>query len=140
MIRKFSLEDSEAIYSLGNTITENFSKTNDLEEIKNDPFTKILVYEEQKKIIGFIMYVELAETADILDIIVDDDYRNRKIASCLMDYMISNLKESVKLLTLEVRASNVPAIRLYEKFGFSIIHTRKQYYGNEDAYLMGRRY
>ncbi len=138
MIRYFKIEDIGYIYQLGNEITPNFSKTNDLLEIYNEKYTKILVYEEKEKIIGFIMYIELEDTADILDIIVDKEYRNQKIASCLLDYMISELKESVKMITLEVRKSNAPAISLYEKFGFSIVNTRKDYYDTEDAYLMGR--
>ena len=43
-----------------------------------------------------------------------------------------------KLITLEVRASNNPAINLYKKFGFEICGNRKNYYSNktEDAILM----
>lgn len=138
MIRGFQIADCAEIYKLGNKISESFSKTNNLEEIYKDKYTQILVYEEEK-ILGFIMFTELEDTVDILDIVVEEEYRNRKIASCLLDYMISGLKESVKLITLEVRKSNSAAIHLYEKFGFSIVNIRKDYYINEDAYLMGRR-
>lgn len=138
MIRHFLESDFETIYKLGDEISDNFSKTNNLEEIYKDKFTKILVYEKNNKVVGFLMYIELTETVDILDIIVDKEYRNQNIASCLMDYMISELKESVKVITLEVRKSNSPAIKLYEKFGFEIINIRKNYYDSEDGYLMGR--
>lgn len=86
------------------------------------------------------MYTELNETADIIELIVQEEYRGRNIATCLLDYMISDLNDSVKLITLEVRKSNKIAIQLYQKFGFQIVHIRKRYYGDgEDAYLMGRR-
>ena len=39
---------------------------------------------------------------------------------------------------LEVAVDNDVAIKLYEKFGFKIIHTRKKYYGKKDAYVMER--
>lgn len=139
MIRSFTKDDIESIYTLGDCITTNFSKTNDLLQILQDRYTKILVYVEENKVIGFLMYTELEETADILNIVVQKEFRERKIASCLMDYMISDLKTSVKLVTLEVRKSNIPAIKLYEKFGFEIVNIRKKYYEEEDAYLMGRR-
>ncbi len=138
MIRSFKIEDSAIIYELGNQIASNFSKTNDLEKIINDKYTKILVYEIDSAIVGFLMYIELENTIDIVDIIVKEAYRNKKIASCLLDNLITELKEKIKWITLEVRKSNTPAIKLYQKFDFSIINTRKNYYENEDAYLMGR--
>lgn len=140
MIRKLKIEDIEQVQELGNLLTPNFSKTNNLEEMENNQFTKILVYEEEETIKGFLMYTELEETTDIVDIIVKEEERQKGIASCLMDYMLSDLKESVKLLTLEVRKSNTPAIALYKKFGFEVVNIREKYYGDgEDAYLMGRR-
>lgn len=139
MIRYFKEEDIEKINELGNKITPNFSKTNDLEKLNEDKFTKILVYETDKKVVAFLMYTELEETLDINDIFVEEEYRRKNVASCLLDYMISELKSSIKLITLEVRKSNTKAIQLYEKFGFSIYHTRENYYDTEDAYLMGRR-
>lgn len=138
MIRYFENEDCEAIYNLGNEISNNFSKTNDLKSILNDKYTKILVYENDNEIIGFLMYTELTDVVDILNIIVKKEYRNQTIASCLFDYMMDEINCSVKLITLEVRKSNQPAINFYKKFGFEIINIRKQYYENEDAYLMGR--
>ena len=139
MIRKMIESDIEQINTLGCLLTLNFSKTNNLNNLQNDKFTKVLVYEEDNIIKGFIMYTELEETTDILDIIVKEEERRKKIASCLLDYMISELKDSVKLITLEVRKSNTPAIELYKKFGFEIVNIREKYYDNEDAYLMGRR-
>ena len=138
MIRSFKIEDSANKKKHGNQIASNFSKTNDLEKIINDKYTKILVYEIDSEIVGFLMYIELENTIDIVDIIVKEAYRNKKIASCLLDNLITELKEKIKWITLEVRKSNTPAIKLYQKFDFSIINTRKNYYENEDAYLMGR--
>ncbi len=138
MIRYFLELDFKSIYNLGNKINSHFSQTNDLNEIYKDQYTKVLVYEKNQEIIGFLMYVELEESVDILNVLVKEKYRRQKIASCLIDYMISELQDSVKLITLEVRKSNKAAINLYEKFGFEIINIRQKYYGNEDAYLMGR--
>ncbi len=140
MIRGLQEKDIEAVNELGNTLNVNFSKTANLHGLDNDNFTKVLVYEKDNQVIGFLMYTELEETADVVDIVVKEEYRQKRVASCLLDAMISELKDSVKLLTLEVRKSNVAAISLYKKFGFEIINTRKKYYANqEDAYLMGRR-
>ena len=139
MIRYFLEKDFESIYSLGNELSSSFSKTNKLNEIYKDSFHRILVYEKENKVIGFLMYIELTDTVDILDIIVQKEYRNQNVASCLIDYMISDLEDTVKLITLEVRKNNNPAINLYKQFGFEIINVRKKYYADgEDGYLMGR--
>ncbi len=139
MIRYLKNEDFETIYKLGNEITPNFKKTMNLSEMMEDNYTKVFVYEEEKEVQGFLMYTELPDTIDIIDIIVAEDYRRKNIASCLLDYMFTEMPTSVQLITLEVRESNLPAIKLYEKFGFEIVNTRKKYYGEENAYLMGRR-
>lgn len=140
MIRDFLEKDIESIHILGNCLTSNFSKANNLLEMKESPYTRILVFEEEKKIKGFLMYTELNETADVVELIVQEEYRRQNIATCLLDYMISGLKNSVQLITLEVRKSNESAIQLYQKFGFEIVHIRQKYYiDGEDAYLMGRR-
>ena len=54
MIRYFTEIDIEEITNLGNEISPNFSKTNDLEEILKVPYTKILVYEKEGKVVGFL--------------------------------------------------------------------------------------
>ena len=140
MIRVLEEKDFESVYALGNLLNENFSKTNQLDQLLKDPYTKFYVYEENERIVGFLMYTELEETIDISNIIVDKAYRHKKIASNLLDTMMSTMKDTVRLITLEVRKDNEPAISLYKKFGFEIMHIREKYYKDVDAYLMGRRF
>ena len=45
-------------------------------------------------------------------------------------------KEEVSSITLEVKKSNISAIKLYEKCNFKSVSIRKKYYGNEDGILM----
>ena len=61
------------------------------------------------------------------------------IATNLIGYLISDLGEELKLLTLEVASKNKAAISLYDKFGFEVVHTREKYYDGDDAYLMARK-
>ena len=140
MIRKAILEDKEEIYKLGNIVNKNFSKVYDLDKMFNESFNKIYVAEDNNVIVGMLMVIVLYETCEILNIVVKDEYRNKKIASNLLDNLISELDESVEMITLEVAVNNEPAINLYKKFGFEIISTRKNYYDNVDAYLMGVKY
>lgn len=140
MIRRAVIEDKDDIYKLGNVVNKNFSRVYDLDKMFNEEFNRIYVAEDNDKVIGMLMVVVLYETCEILNIVVDKDYRDKKIASNLLDNLISELDESVEMITLEVAVNNEPAINLYKKFGFEVISTRKKYYDNVDAYLMGVKY
>ncbi|MCX8058679.1 MAG: ribosomal protein S18-alanine N-acetyltransferase [Spirochaetes bacterium] len=92
----------------------------------------------KNKIVGFIIINEEEEASiHILNLAVHPDYRNKKIASNLLNHVIALYKNNYKKFYLEVRISNEIAISLYKKFGFKIEKIIKNYYGeNEDAYLM----
>lgn len=137
MIRKVTEKDFSRIYELGKLLHENYENLYNLEELTKKEYFKTLVAEESKNIVGFLMYTDLDGMIDIMDIVVDNSYRRQKIGSLLMDEMITNSKKDSKFY-LEVNVKNEPAIQMYEKFGFKKIHTRKKYYGEEDALIMER--
>ncbi len=90
-------------------------------------------------IYGYLFYSEVLEIGNIDAIAVDPDYRHRGLARRLIKKAVDRLGSSSLLETifLEVRASNRPAISLYESLGFTYYHTRKHYYDNptEDALM-----
>ena len=91
-------------------------------------------------IAGYVCLMSLFEEAQILDIAVDPGQRGKGIALMLMEQAIAVAREKEsELLSLEVRASNISAIKLYEKCGFVRTGQRQKYYeGREDAVLMGK--
>ena len=140
MIRHATTEDIVEINKLGNELNKKFEKLFDLEEMFTKDYNKIYVAIEDDKIVGFLMAIMLYDTCEIINIIVDKEYRNKNIATSMIDYMISEFSDSINTLTLEVATDNISAINLYKKFGLEIINTRKNYYDNKDAYLMGVKY
>lgn len=74
----------------------------------------------------------------ILSIATHPDYRGKGIATKLLAHVLDKARETgCSLATLEVRRSNVPAIALYERAGFSTVHVRARYYqDDEDALVM----
>ena len=139
MIREANIYDIPRLNELGSLLEENFVNVYSISEMLEDQVSKVYVYELDDIIVGFIMATDLKETCDILILIVDPEYRNKKIATNLIDYLISELDENLRLITLEVSANNTAAIRLYDKFGFEVVNVRKKYYSNgDDAYLMAR--
>ena len=65
------------------------------------------------------------------------------IAEKLINSLVEELKKrGIHALLLEVRASNAPAIALYEKLGFQQVGLRKNYYRNpkEDARILRKEW
>lgn len=112
-----------------------FLKQSNIDINTNDPFTKNILYIDNNIIIGFLNYSIIYERAELNYIFVIEKYRNKKIASKLLNNMISNCK-SCDNITLEVRKSNAIAIKLYTNYGFKKVAVRKKYYNNEDGILM----
>ena len=102
---------------------------------KENPFLKNYVYIENNQPIGLISYSLIYDRIELEYIWTSFEHRKKGIASKLMDKMI---EEKVNNITLEVRTTNEGAINLYKKYNFKVVSTRKNYYGNEDAYLMIR--
>lgn len=106
----------------------------------------LLVVNQNAEIVGYCLHQVIFEQAEILRIGTHPDYQRQGIASQLFAKLNQQLKAlKVESLLLEVRADNAPAIALYEKQQFSIIHRRKGYYQQPqqptiDALIMQRVY
>jgi [ribosomal protein S18]-alanine N-acetyltransferase len=87
---------------------------------------------------GYVCVTVLFEEAQILNIAVDPGMRGRGIARMLLERALSLAREKgADVIALEVRASNVAAITLYEQCGFTRTGLRQKYYeGRDDAVLM----
>lgn len=137
--RKAVINDVEQLYQIESKYFDHpWTKEQFLYEIEENEFSTILVAEEGKNIVGFIVFWILFDNAQICNICVIDEYRQKGIASKLFDLAEENFKEKECFsITLEVRVSNDPAINLYTKRGFKKICIKKGYYQDgEDAYYM----
>lgn len=125
MIEK--IENIKLIENLFNEYKEKYNP------IIND-YTFILAYKKDNKYVGFLIYQLLYENAEIIDIFVEEKYRNNKIGKALISKMLEN--KEIKKITLEVKKDNKNAILLYNSLGFKPVSIRKGYYNGIDAYLM----
>jgi len=90
-------------------------------------------------IAGFAGMWQLYDEAHVTTIGIDLPYRGRGLGEALLLRLLDeSVRRGANMMTLEVRISNEGAIRLYEKYGFSIHGVRPRYYSDngEDAYLM----
>ena len=102
-----------------------------------------LVAAEGEIVAGYIGSQTVMEETDMMNVAVHPDFRRKGIAEGLINGLVEQLKAmGSRCLTLEVRASNAPAIALYEKLGFSEIGRRKNYYRNprEDALILRKEW
>ena len=83
---------------------------------------------------AFLIFSVMYEKCEIIDIFVNKDYRNKKIAQNLINEIINDY--TLENITLEVSNKNIPAINLYEKLGFKKVAVRKDYYKDSDGILM----
>jgi len=93
------------------------------------------------RVVAFCNYWIVAPDAQVLAIATHPDARGRGIARALLDHVLAaSAAAGCRIATLEVRASNRPAIALYERAGFRTIHVRARYYQDdgEDALVMMR--
>lgn len=91
------------------------------------------------KVVGYCGYWMIQEEAHITTVASSPALRKCGIGELLLQRMIESVYAlEGKWLTLEVRASNIMAISLYKKYGFSSLGVRKNYYqdNNEDALIM----
>ena len=90
-------------------------------------------------IVGMLINWCMAGENHIISIGVRREYRRIGIGKLLLLSLIEMaINNSNSIVTLEVRRSNLVAITLYQKLGFEIVGTRKNYYSNnrEDAFIM----
>ncbi|MCM1023414.1 MAG: ribosomal protein S18-alanine N-acetyltransferase [Prevotella sp.] len=87
---------------------------------------------------GFITGVYLLDTAEIYSIATAENYRKKGAAKRLLEEFFNVLPDEVQAVNLEVRESNFPAVKLYEKTGFARVGMRKNFYADprENAVLM----
>jgi ribosomal-protein-alanine N-acetyltransferase len=91
-------------------------------------------------LVGYLVCSRYDTVWHLMNVAVDDRLLRQGIATSLIERLFELADEPGEQYTLEVRTSNVPAIRLYERFGFRTAGRRRGYYhdNREDALIMWR--
>lgn len=88
---------------------------------------------------GYAEIRMVAGEGQIYNIAIAPEFRREGIGEALLRHLVEKADaDGCKLVTLEVRGGNAPAMELYKKLGFREVGRRKGYYakGGEDAVLM----
>jgi [ribosomal protein S18]-alanine N-acetyltransferase len=96
---------------------------------------------EDDRLAGYLIISRYVDAWHVMNIAVAPQFRRRGIATGLLQKLFEQTEDgSRRGYTLEVRVSNVGAIKLYERLGFTARGTRRGYYtdNREDALIMWR--
>ena len=107
---------------------------------KSGFFCNIAVNGNDEDIAGYSISTLVYDEIHVFKIAVASCHRRKGVAVELLSDTFSFYEKMGALsVVLEVRTTNTPAITLYEKLGFEILRTRRNYYGRGkgDAYVMG---
>ncbi|EGC84706.1 ribosomal protein S18-alanine N-acetyltransferase [Anaerococcus hydrogenalis] len=140
MIRTMTVADTDKVYRIEtSSFFRPMPKKDLVSDIEKNKHKRHFVYDKNGETVGFYIISKILDEVEIYTIAVDELYRGQKIASNMLEHLINFSREmKVSKIWLEVSTKNMPAINLYEKFGFEKIRLRKNYYSltNEDAYIM----
>lgn len=139
VIEKMRLEDLPQVLAIEQaSFPTPFSENLFRMELNLD-VARLYVVRQREQVIGYIDYWCLGPEMHVITIAAHPDFRRQGIGSFLIEFMFEDAKKnSVKQISLDVRASNNAAITLYGKFGFRQTGVRKRYYqdNEEDALVM----
>ena len=99
----------------------------------------MLAAEEDGRFAGYMGLQYVLDEGYISNVCTATEFRRRGVASALIDETVTRAAAlGLSFLSLEVRRSNEPAIRLYEAWGFQKVGVRPGYYEKpaEDAIIM----
>ncbi|ANF81194.1 ribosomal-protein-alanine N-acetyltransferase [Acinetobacter sp. NCu2D-2] len=91
------------------------------------------VIERNGNVVGFCILQPVLDEANLLLMAIDPSQQGHGLGFELLEASINLLKNNPVQIFLEVRESNIPAIKLYEKADFHQIDLRKNYYPNPDG-------
>lgn len=139
VIDNFAVGDLPEVLSIENdSFTVPWSENLFVHDLHN-PMSISKVARAEGKIAGYIVAGRILDEGHILNLAVHKNYRGLGIATELVRDIIDDLRENgCRVIFLEVRDSNEAAKKIYSKFSFETIGTRKNYYISpvEDAVVM----
>ena len=142
LIREMIADDVEIVSKIESEVFSMPWSAKDFLEMVEADYAYYYVAELDGEIAGCCGIRNIAGDGEITNVVVAPSYRRRGIALKMMEYMLEEaVKAGIGDCTLEVRVSNQPAIRLYERLGFKGEGIRPHFYDkpDEDALIMWKR-
>jgi ribosomal-protein-alanine N-acetyltransferase len=139
-IKKIYEKDIELCYELDSNTISLWSKNQWASELKKEGI-QIFGILRSNFVIGICVLQVVLDEAQINYFAVRQKYRKRGLGSYLMNYLIMLCKKrNINKLLLEVSQKNIIAEKFYNKFNFSTVGIRRNYYKDgSDALLKEKK-
>ena len=141
-LRRLGLDDLDAIERIERvSYPTPWSRSMFASELAKQSSRSIAAATSNDQLVGYLVLSRYVDAWHVMNVAVDPDHRRYGIASAMLDHLFEVTRSDAERgYTLEVRVSNIPAIRLYERFGFAPSGVRRGYYtdNREDALIMWR--
>ncbi len=133
-IFRMTISDLEEIQDTLLLDFDDFWNVNTFKEELLNPNSKYIMAKINDKIVGFAGIWKAVDDVHITNIVTSKNFRRQNIGSVMLSNLIEIAKseKGITSITLEVNSTNIPAQKLYEKFGFKVVGLRKKYYNNMD--------
>jgi ribosomal-protein-alanine acetyltransferase len=136
LVRDCRREDLSAILKIEKESFPDLWGRELLEKELSLSFSRFIVAEVDGEIVGYLIAWIIGDSCELNRIAVAPCIRKKGIGKKLLYELIDYCKSrNVKEIFLEVRESNLNAIKLYRSSGFERISIRKNYYGGESAFI-----
>ena len=141
-LRKLELSDLDAIDRIERaSYPAPWSRSMFVSELAKPSSLSLAAIADNGDLVGYLVLSRYVDAWHVMNVAVDPAWRRHGIAASLLGRLLADTSgDAERGHTLEVRVSNLAAIRLYERFGFRSRGIRRGYYtdNREDALVMWR--
>ncbi len=136
-VHEITIKDLDALAAIEARVFRHPWTRNQIAEcLYHESVSVNLAVKEDGEIAGYLFALDTGKEAQILNIAVDVPYQHKGFGQELMKAFFKTIEKDSHI-SLEVRKSNLPAIKLYSDYGFETVGEREQYYPDgEDALVM----
>jgi [ribosomal protein S18]-alanine N-acetyltransferase len=139
-IIKATLKNIPDICVLERTIFTKELQKSELESQLNNPLFYFGLLKLRESFIGYYQMVIIEGEAELYQIGVEEKFRGQGLGDLLIKHLLNELEKlHIRKVFLDVKSTNVIAIKFYEKYGFKRLGIRSSYYNmGEDALILER--
>jgi ribosomal-protein-alanine N-acetyltransferase len=126
------LEDCKKAAHLHQNAFETGWEESSFQELLQTPLITGIKVEEEGKFLGYILWREIIDEAEILTFVVHPEHQQKGVGTYLLQNVCAWLKDKgISRIFLEVAEDNVKALAFYQKWEFTFLSKRPQYYSRK---------